>query len=67
MSRSALARRLTQLAPRIPTGCPACRTPPPLVILHDDEQDPPDFCSACGRPYQGIHVVRITRVERGPQ
>jgi hypothetical protein len=67
MSRSALARRLTQLGPRIPTGCPACRTPPPLMILHDEDPEPPTRCPECGRPYQGIRVVRITRVERGPR
>jgi hypothetical protein len=67
MSRSRITRRIEQVRERIPTGCPACRTPPPLVILHDGEPEPPTSCPACGRLYPGIRVIRITRVERGPQ
>jgi ribosomal protein L34E len=67
MTRSAMARRLASLHARVPVGCPACRTAPSLVILFDDEPDPPQVCSQCGRALTGIHVVRIVQVERGPQ
>jgi hypothetical protein len=67
MSRSRIMSRIDHVRERIPTGCPACRTPPPLVILHDDEPEPPTSCPTCGRPYQGVRVIRITRVDRGPQ
>jgi hypothetical protein len=68
MTGAALRRRLGHVRSKVPVGCPACRTPPPLVILHDgDEPEPPDVCSQCGRRLSGIRVVRIVRVERGPQ
>ena len=66
MSRTALQRRLQQMRARLPEECTACRIPPPIVILHDDEPGPPDACPACGRVYTGITCVRLVRVERGP-
>ena len=67
MTRTTLARRLTHLQLRRPLGCPACRSLPPLVILREDEPDPPGACAQCGQPYSGVRVIRIVRVERGPR
>ena len=67
MTRAALHRRLTVLQKQVPTGCPACQTAPVIVILHDDEPEPPDTCPACGQPYPFRRVIRLVRVERGPQ
>jgi hypothetical protein len=67
MSRRALERRLAGMQVRIPVGCPACRTPPPIVILHNDEPAPPEACPECGRVYPFLRVIRLVRVERGPQ
>ena len=67
MVRTALGKRLNQLQAHVPGGCPACRTPPPIVILHDDDPEPPLACAQCGRPVTGIISVQIVRVDRGPQ
>ena len=66
MSRVTLARRLTDIQAHRQEDCPACRTPPPLVILHDHEPERPGNCPECRRVYPGIRVVRIRRVEREP-
>jgi len=66
MTRAALKRRLANVRVQVPEGCPACRVPPSIVILHGDEPEPPGACQHCGRGYPGIRVVRIVRVERGP-
>ena len=67
MPRPGLTRRLAVVRTHLPAGCPACRVPPPIVILHGDDPEPPTACEVCGRPFTGITVVRIRRVERGPQ
>jgi hypothetical protein len=67
MPRSLLTRRLTAVRAHVPDGCPACQTPPPIVIVQDDEPAPPGACETWGRPYTGITCVRIRRVARGPQ
>lgn len=67
MTRTAFTRRLNAVRTAVPVGCPACRVPPPIVILHDDEPGPPSACQRCGRAYTGITAIRIRRVERGPQ
>ena len=67
MTRSALERRLSKVCAQVPEGCPACRNPPPIVILDGDTPSPPGSCPECGRVYPGIRVVRLVRVERGPR
>ena len=67
MTRTTLTRRLSQLQFHIPDGCPACRTGPPLVILRGDEPEPPDACPSCGQPYPFRRIIRLVRVEQGPQ
>jgi hypothetical protein len=67
MTRSALTRRLCHLETRVPAGCPVCRTEPVIVILHGDEPEPPDICPACGQVYPFRRIIRLVRVERGPQ
>lgn len=61
MSRGALERRLAGMQARLPAGCPACRTPPPIVVLHDDEPAPSEACERCGRAYSGITCIRLVR------
>ena len=67
MSRATLNRRIKEIRSRAPEGCFACRNPPPIVILGEDDPEPPESCEQCGRVFIGMRVVRITRVERGPQ
>ena len=67
MRQAALNRRISHVRARIPAGCPACRTAPPLVILRDGDPDPPERCPHCGRPYAGLRAIRLTVVDRGPQ
>ena len=66
MARSTLTRRLHYLQTHVPAGCSACQTPA-IVILHGDEPEPPDICPTCGQPYRFRRVIRLVRVERGPQ
>jgi hypothetical protein len=67
VTRSQIERRLTHLQTRLPVGCPACRSLPPFIILREGEPEPPTTCGVCGCPVSGLHVIRIVRVERGPQ
>lgn len=67
MSRTTLTRRLAQVGTRVPLGCSACRTQPQIVILHDDDPEPPMACPACGRAYPSIRVIRLVRDDRGAQ
>jgi hypothetical protein len=66
MTTKALARRLQSIRVNAPVGCPACRVPMPIVILQDDEPEPSNHCAACGRVYEGLRVIRIVSVDRGP-
>jgi hypothetical protein len=56
-----------QLQRHVPTGCPACHSVPPFVVLRGDKPEPPESCPACGRVYPYLRVIRIRRVEQGPQ
>ena len=67
MKQSAINRRISQVPERIPTSCPACRNLPPLVILQDEDPDPPMSCSRCGRVITERRIIRFVRVERGPE
>jgi hypothetical protein len=66
MTRSALARRLARFETRQPAACPACRTMV-IVILFGDEPEPTPYCAGCGRPLTARRVIRLVRMDRGPQ
>ncbi len=67
MRRTAIDRRLGALHARVPSGCPACRALPPLVILWEDDPDPLRNCTRCGRAMTGTTWVRLVQDDRGPR
>ena len=63
--RAALGRRVVAVGAHVPMGCQSCQALPPLVVLRDDEPEPPAACRRCGTA-STTTVVRLVRVERGP-
>ena len=58
-----LTTRLDRLeATHQAVACPACGTGVRFVMLRNDEPEPSDTCSECGRPLE-LFVLRLVRVD----
>ncbi len=64
--RASLGRRVGHIQDRAPVGCPACRTPDPIVVLWPEDPEPASSCPGCGRAATGTTWVRFVQVDRGP-
>jgi hypothetical protein len=57
--RAKTAGRIKKLRERIGEGCPACKDWPMVVILRDDDPEPPGACDRCGRVFTGLVRVYV--------